>query len=100
MLCCLSVSIQPFADVVANYISSYRNQKRYNYFHMNFPPSCWKESTAFIAYHIKITPTIWLVMHLKIFSFLESRGNPKGDGIPFWWGGIGSDERPLPRAKP
>lgn len=36
----------------------------------------------------------------NFFFFGNAGGNPKGDGVPFWWVGIGSDERPLPRAKP
>ena len=44
--CWLSLSIQPFADVVGCYTCRDRKKKGKNVYHAETPPSCWKESTA------------------------------------------------------
>lgn len=66
--CCLSVTVQPSAYVVASYTCSDRNKKSGEYFHLLPPPFCWRFDSIFILPYL---PTGFY--RFRIFSLLRRR---------------------------
>ena len=51
--CCLFISAQPFAYVVANYTCYNRDKERYHVFHRAPPPFCWRfDSNPIISQYL------------------------------------------------
>ena len=60
------VSVQPFANVVANYIRRNRNKKCGDYFaHETSPPFCWRGDSI---YNITYKNEIYNILHVIIWK--------------------------------